>query len=725
VQLVSLCPFNAGVVLWEASPEQRRLSVLVKGTFSLAHGAVATIAPAQVPLNADWRCYDHELASLYAPADRVPFKPRTDIMLVGHARAPGGVPLPTLTVRMSVGTLSKSLWVTGEQRWMQGPSGLVPSAMTPFVEMPIQYERAAQSAYNPVGVRAGTQAPGALAAPCLHTTGDAMIAGFGPISPRWRARSADRASLAWSEAMATTGIAPGPAPAGLDYRIFNAAPRDQQVPEIAAGAKVVLEALHPALPCFETYLPVVAPQAFVLPASARLPVELPMRCDTVWINADRSHLVMTWRGVLDLATVQPDANIVVVAEPAGARMRVEDVVRALGTRGAFHREEVPLDKLAATATARRKPGMTLPGTRSVPAEVLPFVPKEPAPPHRPPQPNPRDLLMSMHAAEITAAVSERPLPPALPFVSPTVEHSPPSSRRLAPPDRQDLFPRRDDDESTEVKAHVSERRTLPFVVPNKDGPPPSSPVPDLPKGVPSGLPFVSAAPPPPPRVLPPPAVPPPPPMQEVAVPATDKPSASFGFGMRLGVAEAPPPPAPAPAPPAPAPIAKAPEREENGLSLETYARVKAALWDEGASRDEVLRRHETTETAFREAERRWVDVIADEAKQGRAERALAVRAAIASAVEEGPAPVESEPSLDEYAQIRVLLEDAEEIEPVLAARGLSVLAWRKLDATMRRRAQVDPALQKSLRGKLVEMRAASKSSRHGELGPIPAGQLPG
>ena len=86
-----------------------------------------------------------------------------------------------------------------------------------------------------------------------------------------------------------------------------------------------------------------------------------MRCDTVWIDAERSHLVLTWRGVLDLATVQPDANLVVVSEPAGARMRVEDVIRALGTRGAFHREEVPLDKLTPKVRARPKAMRTLPG----------------------------------------------------------------------------------------------------------------------------------------------------------------------------------------------------------------------------------------------------------------------------------------------------------------------------------------------------------------------------
>jgi hypothetical protein len=165
---------------------------------------------------------------------------------------------------------------------------------------------------------------------------------------------------------------------------------------------------------------------------------------------------------------------------------------------------------------------------------------------------------------------------------------------------------------------------------------------------------------------------------------------------------------PAPALPARASDANA-DREERGLSLEAYARVKAALWDEGARREEVLQSHGTTEAALREAERRWAEVIADEAKQGRAEAAIAVRSAIAAAVEGERAPGEPEPSLDDYASIRVALEDAEEVEPVLAARGMTVRAWRKLDASMRRRSQVDPALQKKLRDRLVEMRAASSS----------------
>jgi hypothetical protein len=684
MHLVSLCPFRAGAVLWEASAGQRRLSLLVKGTFSLAHGAVATVAPAQVPLNADWHFYDHALASLYAPADRVPLKPRADVMLVGRARAPGGVPVPALMVRMSVGVLSKSLWVTGEQRWAAGPSGLVLGAPAPFVEMPLHYERAAQSADNPVGVSGAQAAPGALAVPCLHTTGDAAVAGFGPISPRWSARGADRAAVAWAEAVATNGIAPGPAPAGLDYRFFNSAPRDQQVNEIVPGAKIVLEAMHPSQPCFEAYLPVVAPQAFVVPAAPRLPTDLAMRCDTVWIDVDRSSLVMIWRSVLDLATVQPDANIVVVAEAQATRMRTDEVVRALATRGVFQREAIPLDKLGKPAALAPRRPQTLPVHMLVPDGVLPFVTKKPEePPSRP---------------------AERPSPAVRPELLQELQDDSPEMKTLV--------------------AESSQRRpTLPFVTPTNYDVPPSSRRQELPEGVPSALPFVPATPPPSTRTGTPPAAPPPPPPlvpPPPLPPANDDATLSpdgnrarpFGFGMRLSGAAAPTPPAPfaapVPAPPpavAPAREANATEREAGGLSLEAYARVKAALWEEGARRDEVLESHGTTEEAFRAAERRWAEVIADEARQGRAERAIAVRTAIAHAVEGEGAP---EGSLDEYAAIRVALEDAEEIEPVLAARGMTVRAWRKLDASMRRRAQVDPALHRTLRDRLVEMRAAAR-----------------
>src|SRR5262249_41135992 len=142
---------------------------------------------------------------------------------------------------------------------------------------------------------------------------DAVTVGFGPLSPMWEARRAllDEAGRAWA-----LGPRTGPVPRGFDYGFFNAAPRDQQLDFLRAGARVVLEHLNADHPRLETRLPTVRPRAFLLEKRAERAIDVAMRCDTVWIDTDRAVVALTWRG---LAVVDTDdrtavGTIVVAAE---------------------------------------------------------------------------------------------------------------------------------------------------------------------------------------------------------------------------------------------------------------------------------------------------------------------------------------------------------------------------------------------------------------------------
>ncbi len=88
VPVVSLCPFPAGAVLWEAQPGQLSLTVVVKATFVLQPGE-AVVAPEQDALAAERHWDDNVLSSVYSPGDFAPSKRRVDVTLVGHAYAPG------------------------------------------------------------------------------------------------------------------------------------------------------------------------------------------------------------------------------------------------------------------------------------------------------------------------------------------------------------------------------------------------------------------------------------------------------------------------------------------------------------------------------------------------------------------------------------------------------------------------------------------------------------
>jgi hypothetical protein len=192
LEIISLCPFAVGTVIWQGQGGAFTLTTCVKGTFKLAHGRDALLAEEQEPIGVD-RYYPGAAGGLYAPTDIAPYKPRSDVLLVGHAYAPGGRPVDALVARFTVGDLTKAIGVIGDRIWTEGPYGLEPSPPSPFVRMPLRYERAARGAGNPIGVDlAAPPLAGARALPNLEAVDDEaesdLTVGFGPIAPGWGPR---------------------------------------------------------------------------------------------------------------------------------------------------------------------------------------------------------------------------------------------------------------------------------------------------------------------------------------------------------------------------------------------------------------------------------------------------------------------------------------------------------------------------------------------------------
>jgi hypothetical protein len=341
LEIFSLCPFPASAFLWEAQPGQFSLTVLVKATFALLPGE-ATVAPEQEPLGEE-RHWDHNgLASLYWPGDFAPVKRRVDVTLVGHAHAPGGRAVTSLTARLTVGDLVKAVKVTGDRVWSRGEGGkLAPGAPQPFVRLPLRYERAALSADNPVGIDPNAPpVPGAPALPNLERAEGAGAACFGPVASSWRARRRllDEGSLFWAHGIARDRNADAPplgaAPPRFNFEFFNAAARDQQIDILRPGATIVLENLDPEHPRLETRLPAHRPQVFRVPppdVNKGRVEEIIVRCDSLWIDVDRGVAVVAWRGLADVAggDLSRVGRLVIAADPEGKKLRWERVERRL------------------------------------------------------------------------------------------------------------------------------------------------------------------------------------------------------------------------------------------------------------------------------------------------------------------------------------------------------------------------------------------------------------
>jgi hypothetical protein len=145
--------------------------------------------------------------------------------------------------------------------------------------------------------------------------------GFGPIAPAWPSRAAlqPRAgALAGAQLLGRWWEEP--LPKGLDLSFFNAAPRDQQLAEIAADERILLENLHPDVPRLLTRLPGIRPRAGVERIGLRRQ-EVPLRCDTLWIDTDRGVCTLVWRGQVELALRDEPGRVVLWMEQGAAEAR--------------------------------------------------------------------------------------------------------------------------------------------------------------------------------------------------------------------------------------------------------------------------------------------------------------------------------------------------------------------------------------------------------------------
>jgi len=156
VQITALTPAACGAARWRKAGTSW-VTVIVKATFDLVHGQLATLTTPREIVREDR--YRERTGSLEEASETAPYLPTAGVLLAGHAHAPGGRAAPTAAARLAIvrerPLLDKTVHVFGDRA-----SGA--SHAQPFVKMPLVYERAyggAGMAENPVGMGiAGTAA---------------------------------------------------------------------------------------------------------------------------------------------------------------------------------------------------------------------------------------------------------------------------------------------------------------------------------------------------------------------------------------------------------------------------------------------------------------------------------------------------------------------------------------------------------------------------------------
>jgi hypothetical protein len=213
--IINYTPLGARTAAWRHTDGSRTLTVVAKAKLVIPEedGAACLLAPEPVDLLLTPSYVgQREASSVHRPADVVPYKCGTDVVVIGHAHAPRGRAVPELTASVEIGELRKSIAVIGDRQWRASASGLVMTAPEPFDRMPLLYERAyggcppSQRARtrpdrderNPVGTgycvtdrdANGMRLPN-LEAPQarIQTWRDVPpVAGLGPIDPAWAPR---------------------------------------------------------------------------------------------------------------------------------------------------------------------------------------------------------------------------------------------------------------------------------------------------------------------------------------------------------------------------------------------------------------------------------------------------------------------------------------------------------------------------------------------------------
>ncbi|UQA62816.1 DUF2169 family type VI secretion system accessory protein [Polyangium aurulentum] len=451
MDILSLSPLQSSYLLFRQTSGEWAQAVVCKATYVLSPG-LAKLAAEQEPPNEDDNHWNDDTSrSLYAPSDLVPFKPHADVLLVGSAFAPGNVPVQSLTVRLAAARIDKSIEVLGDRASRDG----IAQEAARFTTMPLRYERAAggPETWNPVGMNlyARPDAQGLVRLPNLQPSALAgrdprMLnapVGFGPIAPSWPGRATKLgrnagyfSDITWRQR---------PLPDGVDLSFFNAAPHDQQAAELRDDERIVLENLHREHPQLVTMLPGLHPRAFVVESAGALRQEIKMKCDTLWIDTDRSICTLTWRGILPLARADEPGRVAIVMEERSQRLSRADVERLLGipsreapsTRGAassFMDDEPQIDgtfQLSSTQQSHAAKSAAAPAWLAQPKPDRNAPPPPQSQPQPPPPPPPLQAItkpMPPPTAESPWAVGARPVstpPPLLGDIA--------SAKNAAPP----------------------------------------------------------------------------------------------------------------------------------------------------------------------------------------------------------------------------------------------------------------------------------------------------
>lgn len=323
LQLKNNTPFNAEIATFPNEHGIDSLYVIVKGTFKI--GTQLTLAEEQLPLQmGDEYWGEPGESSIKTLSDIHIGKVATDILMQGNACALNKQSVNKLEVSLSVGCISKTVYVFGDRQWQNGR----PSQPASFQEMPIVYERAFGGQYqvdetifaevrNPIGCgfvgpRKTYEVEG-LSIPNIedpqqlitHVKDTPTPASFAASYGHWSPRNQWAGTYDEDWQMNRAPYLPD----DFDKRFLNAAHPDLVYPGyLQGGEPISITGMHPS-GCINLTVPYVNFKCNVTMKGQSLPVDL--HIETLNIEPNKHQISLVWLGSLEC-----DKNLLNISEIA-------------------------------------------------------------------------------------------------------------------------------------------------------------------------------------------------------------------------------------------------------------------------------------------------------------------------------------------------------------------------------------------------------------------------
>ncbi|WP_338848518.1 DUF2169 domain-containing protein [Massilia sp. W12] len=342
--LVASKYLQAAITAGQDKTGQEYLLIVVKGCWSIvpdgaAGQAIARLAPADKPAQADTFAGAPGLSAPIYESDFALFKPRCDVLFHAQAYAPNGQPATEIGAGFRLDALEKLIHVTGPSRWYWQDGAWQHTLPQAFQSLPLRYDYAFGGAWhraesneanyflqNPVGLGfchpdaqgVMPDAPGAHGAsrPCLRPWGSPAVnepyqeqtaIALSPVARHWqpRQRYAGTYDETWQ-----TEVFPF-LPQDFDDRFAQAAPADQQIDYPKGGEQVSFFNLHPDMPQLH----------FRLPRFDRLPMRVLLKSyqvkevepvvDTLFFEPDKMRFSAVWRSRLAVDSLHQIRSVVI------------------------------------------------------------------------------------------------------------------------------------------------------------------------------------------------------------------------------------------------------------------------------------------------------------------------------------------------------------------------------------------------------------------------------